>query len=125
MENTAKFPNVVFSAEKLKAIQAQANLEAVRAAQDYLNKCFQGRDGGACGFAWVEIYGIKGNTRQGRQFKKAGIERNYCRVLSMFNPSGMSIRSIDAKEAGALAAAEVWREHGFNAFACSRITCSD
>ena len=122
MENTtAKFPNVVFSAEELKAIQAQANREAQKAAQEYLDKYFQGHDGGACGFAWVEIYGIKGNTRQGRQFKKAGIERSYCRVLSMWNPSGMSIQSIDAKEAGALAAAKVWREYGFNAFPCSRL----
>ena len=43
---------------------------------------------GYCGFAWVNIYGIRGNTKLGRNMKAAGFEKDYTGAYSIWNPSG-------------------------------------
>ena len=75
-----------------------------------------------CGFAWVDIYGIKGNTKLGKTLKAAGIERSdYKKCFSIWNPSEHGAQNIDTKEAGAIAAAKVFEKYGFRAYAGSRL----
>ena len=76
---------------------------------------------GACGFAWVEIHGIKGNTRLGRMLKKVGVEQGYNRAFHIWNPSGLSVQSISIKEAGAETCTKYLKSKGFTAYACSRL----
>jgi hypothetical protein len=78
--------------------------EAKQAAREAAEKFFQEKLGGvdqySCGFAWVDIFGIKGNTRLGKAFKAAGIRKSYtgsipnlesggngvCRTLTLLKP---------------------------------------
>lgn len=78
-------------------------------------------DSGACGFAWVSIYGIKGNTKLGKKLKKIGVTQDYRRIFEMWNPSGLHVQSIQVLEVGAARAAKVLREFGFDASASSRL----
>ena len=84
-------------------------------------QCRLGGDWSECGFAWVEIRGIKGNTRLGRMLKKVGIEQGYNRAFHIWNPSGHSVQSVSIKEAGAAACAKYLRSKGFTAYACYRL----
>jgi hypothetical protein len=64
--------------------------EAKQAAREAAEKFFQeklgGKDQYSCGFAWVDIYGIKGNTRLGKAFKAAGIRKSYTGSYQIWNP---------------------------------------
>ena len=73
-----------------------------------------------CGFAWVNIYGIKGNTKLGKRMKQAGFEKDYTGAYSIWNPSGLGTQCMSTKEAGAEAAAKVYKAAGFTAYAGSR-----
>ena len=105
----------------LVEIFAEAKRRAYAAAVEYSQKYFGGADGGLCGVAWVEIHGIKDNTKLGRALKKIGIKQDYSRAFSIWNPSGLPVQSVDIKEAGAQAAAEYLCNFGFNAYAGSRL----
>ena len=99
--------------------------EAKQAAREAAEKFFQEKlgceDKYSCGFAWVEIYGVKGNTKLGRAFKAAGISKNYSGAYSIWNPAGLGVQNIDTLEAGAEAAAKVFEKYGFRAYAGSRL----
>ena len=99
--------------------------EAKQAAREAAEKFFQEKLGGvdqySCGFAWVEIYGVKGNTRLGKAFKAAGITKSYTGSYQIWNPAGLGVQNIDTLEAGAEAAAKVFEKYGFRAYAGSRL----
>ena len=84
-------------------------------------KTLQGKDNYPCGFAWVNIHGVKGNTKLGRNMKAAGIKQDYTKAFQIYNPGGVSVQNVDVKEAGAEAAAEVFTQYGFKAYAGSRL----
>jgi hypothetical protein len=73
-----------------------------------------------CGFAWVNIYKIKGNTKLGRAMKQAGYTKDYTGAYQIYNPAGYGGQSMDVKEAGARAAALVFEQYGFTAYAGGR-----
>jgi hypothetical protein len=110
-----------YTVEQIQNIVAEAREAARIAATDYFNQKLGGVDQYACGFAHVEIFGIKGNSRLGKAFKAAGVEKNYTGAYSIWNPSGLSVQNIDVKEAGAEAAAAVFERYGFSAYAGSRL----
>ena len=103
------------------SIVAEAKAEARKAADEYFQTKLNGQDQYACGFAWVNIFGVKGNTKLGKAFKAAGINKNYSGAYSIWNPAGVGVQNIDTLEAGAEAAAKVFEKHGFRAYACSRL----
>ena len=73
-----------------------------------------------CGFAWINIYGIKGNTKLGKRMKAAGFSKDYTGAYSIWNPSGLGTQCMSTKEAGADACAKVFKAAGFTAYAGSR-----
>ena len=75
----------------------------------------------SCGFAWTNIYKVKGNTRLGKMLKAAGVRQDYTKAFQLWNPSGLPVQNIDCKEEGARAAAEVFRKYGFEAYSGSRL----
>lgn len=110
----------------IKEVILEARTAAANAANKYLGEKMDGDDYGACGFAWVEIFEfegkkLKGNTKMGKALKAAGVDQDYKRVFSIWNPSGLGVQNVDVKEAGARAAADVFKSYGFTAFGCSRL----
>jgi len=75
---------------------------------------------GYCGFAWINIYGVKGSTKLGRRMKQAGFEKDYTGAYSIWNPSGLGTQCMYTKEQGAQAAAKVFKAAGFTCYAGSR-----
>jgi hypothetical protein len=110
----------LYTVEDIKRIVEEACDAAYKAADTYENDVMQG-GWGACGFAWVNIYGIKGNTKIGRRMKQAGIGKCYTGALQIWNPSKYPTQNVDTLEAGAEAAAEVFKRYGFTAYAGSRL----
>ena len=110
-----------YTKEQVIAIVAEAKQAARTAADKYFQEKLNGQDQYCCGFAWVNIMGIKGNTKMGKILKAAGIKQDYTKAFSIWNPSEHNCQNIDTKEAGAYAAAEVFERYGFTAYAGSRL----
>ena len=110
-----------YTVQQVKDIVAEACQAAQEAANLYFQTKLGGRDQFACGFAWVNICGIKGNTKMGRVLKEAGIRQDYTKAFQLWNPSGLPVQNIDCKEVGANAAALVLQKYGFQAFVGSRL----
>ena len=80
------------------------------------------KDQFACGFAWVDVYVDRTNSKQAKELIKAGFRKDYKpRCLSFWNPGNLNVQNIDIKEAGAEAMATYLRSLGLNAYAGSRL----
>jgi hypothetical protein len=110
-----------YTKDQVVAIVAEAKQAAREAAEKFFQERLGGQDQFACGFAWVEIFGVKGNTKLGKTLKAAGLEQNYNKAFSIWNPSDLHCQNIDTKEEGARAAAKVFEKYGFRAYAGSRL----
>ena len=115
--NTTTLDTNNYTVTELVMIKAAAEQHAQDAAQAHIDT--HGEQA-YCGFAWVNIYGIKGNTRLGKRMKAAGFTKDYSGAYSIWNPSGLGTQCMAAKEAGAEAAAKVYSAAGFRAYAGSR-----
>ena len=110
-----------YSVDQIKDIVTEAKQAAHEAATKYYNEMLGGQDRYSCGFAWVNIYKIKGNTKLGKTLKAAGLEKDHSGAYCIWNPSGHNCQNIDVKEHGARAAADVLQKYGFTAYAGSRL----
>ena len=107
--------------EQIPAIVAEAREAAYQAAMKFFQERLGGRDQMCCGFAWVDIFGVKGNTKIGKALAAQGIRKSYDGGLQLWNPSHMMVQNVDTLEEGARAAAEVFKKYGFEAYAGSRL----
>ena len=110
----------------LKQMIREATEAAYEAADRFENTHFPNGGWGACGFAWTNLYEfegkkIKGNTKIGRMLKQAGIDQSWDRTFQVWNPSKYPTQNVDTLEAGARAAADVFKKYGFTAYAGSRL----
>jgi hypothetical protein len=110
-----------YTQEQVNEIVREAQEAARKAALDFFQTRLGGRDQFACGFAWVNIYKVKGNTKLGKMLKAAGVRQDYTKAFQIWNPSGMPVQNVDTLEAGAEAAAKVFTKYGFEAYAGSRL----
>ena len=110
-----------FTQQEVNAIVAEAKQAAFAAADKFFKERLGGQDQYACGFAWTNIYGVKGNTRLGKMLKAAGVTQDYTKAFQLWNPSGLHCQNIDTKEVGAEAAAKVFQKYGFKSYAGSRL----
>ena len=115
-----------YDAQAIRSILAEAKRAAARASQEWVQD-WKARTGGNeygepmyCGFASTKIYGVRGNTKLGKAFKAAGIEKDYSGAYSIWNPSEHRGQSMDVKEVGAQACADVFKQYGFKAYMDSR-----
>jgi len=96
--------------------------EAVAAAKDAV-VAFRALHGEPlyCGFAWVQCF-AKGNTKLGKSLMREsiGFSKDYRGGISIWDPSSSMSQSMDLKEAGARAYAEVFVKHGITAYMGSR-----
>jgi hypothetical protein len=107
-----------FTQTQVNSIVAEAQLAARQAALAALQR-YGDRD--ACGFAWTSIHKVKGNTKLGKMLKAAGVRQTWDKTFQLWNPSGVGVQSMGILEEGARAAAEVFRQYGFEAYAGSRM----
>ena len=111
----------------IKEVVTEMTLAAQTAAKEYADARYEGKDGGACGFAWVEIYPAnKGNTKLGKaerlMLHDMGFRPDWTgRAYQVWDPAKWPGQSIDVKEVGAMAAASVLKKYGFKAYAASRL----
>ena len=106
-----------YTVEDLQTIKAAALQHANDAAVAHIE---QYGEQAYCGFAWVNIWDIKGNTKLGKRMKAAGFDKDYTGAYSIWNPSGLGTQCMSTKEAGAQAAAKVFKAAGFKCSAGSR-----
>jgi hypothetical protein len=111
----------MYNVDQLASIIAEAKDAAYRAADAFEHDHFPNGGWGACGFAWMSINGVKGNTKIGRRLKQAGMSQSWDKRFQIWNPSGYPTQNVDTLEAGASAAAEVFKRYGFDASAGSRL----
>ena len=96
-----------FNLEAVQDACNEAGIQARTAAKEFLAK-YGDRD--ACGFAWVEVYGVRSNSKLGKALASQGFSKSYTGALQLWNPSKAAVQSISVLEAGAEAYAKVLRE---------------
>jgi len=93
----------------VQAAHAKAITAAQTAAQAFSDKHFNGRDGGACGFAWVNVYKVRSNSKLGKALCDVGFRKSYTGGLQLWN-QWWSGQSVDAADHGAVAYAAVMKQ---------------
>jgi len=105
--------------DTLASVLDTAQAQARKATEDFLAKH---GDRDACGFAWVNVYDVRSNSKVGKVLAQAGFRKAYGGGLQLWNPSGSWTQCITAKEVGAQAYADVLRAAGIDkAYAGSRM----
>lgn len=114
--------------EKMHLHVMQKALDAAKKeATACLYKWYDGEDRGCCGFAWVNVRPKhKGNTKEGKLEREVlrdmGFELDWTgKEFQWWNPSGLGVQNVDCKARGASVAARILKEHGFDAYAQSRL----
>jgi len=106
----------------ITAQQIQTGVQLAKLASIAMYDKMGRKDQFACGFAWVEVYVDRTNSKQAKELLKAGFRKDYKpKCLSFWNPGDLPVQNIDIKEAGADAMAEYLRALGLNAYAGSRL----
>lgn len=98
-----------FETIKVQMVHVKALDAAQKAAKAFADKHMNGRDGGACGFAWVDVYGVRSNSKLGKALKEVGFSKSYTGSMQLWN-KWWAGQSIDAAEHGATAYAAVLKE---------------
>jgi 4-hydroxyphenylpyruvate dioxygenase-like putative hemolysin len=96
------------------AIHNEAKQAAIKAENNYLNQ--YGGDA-YCGFAWVDVYVERTNSKQAKLLKEVGFENSLKKkCLTMWTCGDYCGQSISVKEEGAQAFAAVLQKYGFRAY---------
>jgi len=112
---------VTVNPDQISAIIEEARQAAMQASAKFFNEQLGGKDRYPCGFAWVDIYDVKSNSKVGKSLINAGMRKSYTRTIQMWNPSKFMCQNVDTLSAGAEAAAEVFNKYGLTAHAGSRL----
>ena len=98
-----------FETIKVQMAHVKALDAAQKASQAFADRHMGGRDGGACGFAWVNVYDVRSNSKMGKALAEVGFRKGYSSGLQLWNKWWMG-QSVDAAEHGAVAYATVMKE---------------
>ena len=96
-------------AVQVQAAHEKAMAAARTAAQAFADRHTNGRDGGACGFAWVNVYKVRSNSKLGKALSAVGFRKSYTGGLQLWN-SWWPGQSVDAADHGATAYAMVMKQ---------------
>jgi len=121
VNNKERKMTATFDTVKVQMAHVRALAEAQSAARAFSEKHFSGRDGGACGFAWVNVYKVRSNSKLGKALAEVGFRKSYDGGLQQWN-KWWAGQSVDAAEHGATAYASVMKEElGLDFYAGSRL----
>lgn len=98
--------------------------EALVAAKKAFTEAFArigNQDRFPCGFAWVNVRGVKLSTKLGKEFAALGFRKSYDGGIDIWNPSGSYVQNVDVKYSAAAAYANVLSKYGIDAFARERL----
>jgi hypothetical protein len=74
-----------------------------------------------CGFAWVDVAVTRTNSKLAKALESVGFRKSYrAKTMTLWDPAQHRGQSMDCKEVGAQAYAEVLRAHGIEAYMGSR-----
>lgn len=74
-----------------------------------------------CGFAWVDVNVGRTNSKLAKALESVGFRKSYrAKTMTLWDPAQHRGQSMDCKEVGAQAYAEVLRSHGIEAYMGSR-----
>jgi hypothetical protein len=119
LEETKMTTATEFNAALVQDACNEAAIQARTAAKAFYA---QHGDRDACGFAWVDVFGVRSNSRLGKTLQSYGFRKSYTGSLQLWSPCGSPTQSISIKEAGAEAYAKVITEKlGIKAYAGSRL----
>ena len=115
-----------FDAVKIQMIHAEATSAAKAAVQKMLDD-WRAKTGGNeygepmyCGFAWVDVK-VRSNSKLGKAMQAQGFRKSWeGGYLQLWDPAQHRGQSMDCKEAGAQAYADVLRQYGITAYMGSR-----
>jgi hypothetical protein len=93
-----------FNLDAVQDALNEAGMAARTAAKEFLQKH---GDRDCCGFAWVNVWGVRSNSKLGKALQAAGFRKDYTGSLQLRNPSKAGVQSLSVLEAGAYAYAEV------------------
>ena len=96
-----------FNLDAVQDALNEAGIQARSAAKAFLA---QHGDRDCCGFAWVNVWGVRSNSKLGKALQAAGFRKDYPGSLQLWNPSKAGVQSLNVLEAGAEAYAQVLRE---------------
>jgi hypothetical protein len=96
-------------ATQVQAAHDKAMAAARAAAKAFSDKHFGGSDGGACGFAWVNVYKVRSNSKLGKALAEVGFRKDYSGALQLWNKWWHG-QSVDAADHGAVAYAAVLKQ---------------
>ena len=111
----------------IQAIHTEATTKAQDAVADFLNN-WNAKTGGNeygepmyCGFAWVDVAVERTNSKEAKALQSIGFRKSHRpKQMTLWDPANHRGQSMDCKEQGAQAYAEVLRAHGFKAYMGSR-----
>ena len=100
------------------AVKNEAELAANLAQADFIHKH---GEMAYCGFAWVDVFVERTNSKEAKELVKIGFKKSWRpKTMNLWSPGGYNGQSMDIKEAGASAYAEVLSKYGFRAYCGSR-----
>jgi|TARA_B100000941_G_scaffold284477_1_gene255286 hypothetical protein len=126
MEARKQMIGQTITPEMVSNINTEAKMAAKTAVSNFLNDWNEKTGGNEygepmyCGFAWVELPDMKLSTKLGKAFQSVGFKKSWSRGLTMWDPAEHRGQSMDCKEVGAQAYAEVLRKYGVKAYMGSR-----
>ena len=113
--------------QNITEIHTQATQSAKTAVVDFLadwNAKSGGNEYGEpmyCGFAWVDVAVTRTNSKLAKALESVGFRKSYrAKTMTLWDPAQHRGQSMDCKEVGAQAYAEVLRAHGIDAYMGSR-----
>jgi len=102
----------------IQAIHNEAKTAAIQAENNFLAKH---GEMAYCGFAWVDVFVDRTNSKEAKELLKIGFKKSWRpKCLNLWSPGGYNGQSMDVKEHGAVAYAAVLEKYGFRAYMGSR-----
>ena len=102
----------------IQAIRNEAEVAANLAQAEFLQKH---GDGAYCGFAWVDVFVDRTNSKEAKLLKEMGFKPSWKRkCLNLWKVGSYNGQCMSTLEAGARAYADVLKKHGFRAYMGSR-----
>ena len=102
----------------IQAIRNEAEVAANLAQANHLKQ--YGEDA-YCGFAWVNVYVDRTNSKAAKELMTIGFKKDYVpKRLCFWKPGTYNGQSMTVLEVGARAYADVLQKYGFRAYAGSR-----
>ena len=109
---------VIYKDTYIDSVRFEAEQAANLAQQEFLS---EHGEMAYCGFAWVEVYVSRTNSREAKALAKMGFDKSYRRKrMDMWKPGAYNGQSMTIHEVGARAYAEVLTKYGFKAYMGSR-----